>query len=136
MLITRLTIDKVIRTILKFWSLRRDMKNSSRPSASRMIRSGFYSIVAWILMWMSSIVAVRTFQLLLISIIYSLCSLEIIFWRPALLNRGNESGVFPVILSWSVSSAFTFYFLSGDSLPDYWGAATKFKSLMEANILF
>ena len=112
------------------------MKNSSRPSASRMIRSGFYSIVAWILMWMSSIVAVRTFQLLLISIIYSLCSLEIIFWRPALLNRGNESGVFPVILSWSVSSAFTFYFFSGDSLPDYWGAATKFKSLMEANILF
>ena len=43
---TRFTIDNVIKTILKFWSLSNEMKNSNRPSASRMIKSGFYSIVA------------------------------------------------------------------------------------------
>ena len=134
---TRFTIDNVIKTILKFWSLSNEMKNSNRPSASRMIKSGFYSIVAWMLMWMSSIVAVLTFQLLLMSIICSLYSALIIFWRSTRLNNGNESGVLPVILSWSVSlSDFLAFFEEGVGFADGFGAATKFKSLMEANILF
>lgn len=71
---TRFTIERVIKTILKFWSLSRETKNSSRLSDSLRTRAGSYSMQFWIVMWISSIVDVLTFQWFDASVIFNLYS--------------------------------------------------------------
>ena len=126
----RLIILKVMRTILKLGSLRRETKKSRRVSVSFRTWIGLSLIPFEITIWISSIVAVLSYQLFEVSVIFNFYSVDRILLISPIFAFNSTLGLMTITwVSWESNLVWSVFGIDWVSIPLLYSSTLIFLSL-------